>query len=263
MSSAGECLVPLPWETRNLGITSFALADAFLAKPDEGLLKKVLAETARRGRIFVQARIAIDTGLSRVLEKCGFYFVEATVCPHTSLAANVALREFKADPRQFLPVRYRQADLRVALPGKHAASQSAAVRQIAGEAFSIDRFHVDHNCDKGIASRRYQFWIDDLLRDGSVAFDVLYLQKQTIAFMARRAERLLLAGFEKKYVNSGLGDFLWLAAMQHMADAGVKRADTLVSVSNTASLNLHARIGFKFREPRATFHYWSQPAGSP
>jgi len=263
MSSAGECLVPLPWETRNLGMTSFALADAFLARPDEDLLRNVLAEAARRGRIFVQARIAIDSGLSRVLEGCGFYFVEATVCPHTSLAANTALRGFKADPRQFLPARYRKANLEVVLPGKRAASHGAAVRRIAGEAFTTDRFHVDHNCEPGIASRRYQFWIDDLLRDAGVAFDLLLHRGGTIAFMARRAERLLLAGFEKKYVNSGLGEFLWLAAMQHMAGAGMKRADTLVSVNNTASLNLHARIGFKFREPRATFHYWSQPAGSP
>ena len=261
MSDSGY-LQPLPWETRNLGIPSFAVTDAFFGRPDEAMLKKCLAETRKAHTdFFVQARFKTDTKTSRILEANGFYFVEAVVCPYAVLSKCAALQSFIADPKQFLPARYKESDIEVAVVAgvaKIDPQMSSAIRQIAGESFTDDRFHVDHNCDSDVANGRFLFWIDDLFRDGSVRFHVLRYRKQPIAFMASRAGELLLAGFTRKYAGGGLGEFLWLRVLQYLSFDGVDRVSTLISVNNISSLNLHARMGFKFRDPRTTFHLWGR-----
>jgi len=255
----GGCLKPLPWETRNLGIASFAVNDAFLERPDERLLKECLAREAdAHGSFFVQARFKTDTGISRVLEKNGFYFVEATVCPHSNLSKNGQLRTFAIDPASFLPARYALADIERVSLDRNDSARCDAVRQIAGESFSDDRFHADYNCEQSVADRRFVYWVDDLMADPGVVFDVMLLKERPIAFMARKSEDLILAGFARKYAGAGLGDFLWLSVLRQLKEAGLNQARTLISVRNILVLNLYARLGFKFRDPCATFHYWKR-----
>jgi GNAT superfamily N-acetyltransferase len=192
----------------------------------------------------------------QALAASGFYFVEATICPHIVLDKSGALRDFAADPGSFLPARHSLADFRTVSLERTDAALRAAVRGIAGESFSDDRFHGDHNCGQGVADRRFQFWVDDLTGDPGVAFDILLLRERPIGFMARRAEDLILAGFARKFTGAGLGDFLWLSVLRKLKEAGLNQARSLISVRNIPVLNLYARLGFKFRDPRATFHYW-------
>ncbi len=258
MSDSGG-LVPLPWEQRNLGIPAFRLGDAFIEHADEETLRACLATQARQcEEFFVQARVRFDTSLMRVLAGSGFYLVEATICPLAVLENNGPLRDFVADPGSFLPARYVLADIRTVILDRTDAALGAAVRRIAGESFSDDRFHADHNCDQAVADRRFVYWVDDLTGDPEVAFDVMLLKERPIGFMARKAEDLILAGFARKFVGAGLGDFLWLSVLRKLKDAGLNQARTLISIRNTSVLNLYARLGFKFRDPRVTFHYWKR-----
>jgi len=261
--SGGDELIPLPWETRNLGIDAFGLGERVASGADATVLESCLRRKAEQlGSFFVQARVGMDTRSARALEQNGFYFVEATVSPIANFNARDVAARLAADPSEALPSRHRHSDLSVeALEADDLASR-AALETIAAESFTEDRFHVDHNCPRETADRRYVYWVDDLLEDPAVTFEIVRLRGDPIAFMARRAEQLLLAGFAKRYVSAGLGEFLWLQVLRRMRAQGLARARTLVSVRNLSSLNLHARLGFRFRDPSATFHYWRRARGA-
>jgi ribosomal protein S18 acetylase RimI-like enzyme len=268
MSGTSALLEPLPWETRNLGVESFAVSEAFLRNPDAGTLKACLADLQQtHGAAFVQARFtrlraprfgaqATSTKTAQILEASGFYFVEATLSPYVALSKYAALERFVADPASVLPERSKVADLDVVVTSELTPHFVAPIREIAGESFVDDRFHVDHQCDPETASRRYVLWVDDLLGDGAVRFHVLRFQHEAIAFMASKGDNLLLAGFARRHANRGLGEFFWLRVLQDLRRDGVNGVSTVISVNNTSALNLYARLGFTFREPRSTFHLW-------
>ena len=50
--------------------------------------------------------------------------------------------------------------------------------------------------------------------------------------------------------------------LHHLSLEGVNAVSTLISVNNTSAVNLYARLRFKFREPRSTFHVWMRSAAS-
>jgi len=263
MSDSG-CLIPLPWETRNLGIESFSLSEAFLRHWDETMLHTAMEQKAKdHGSFFIQARIGIDTRLAQLLERNGFYFVEATVDVLNVFRRNTKLQSFVSDRSSFLPPRYSASDLTIDALDKTDSVLCAAVKQIAAESFTEDRFHVDHNCAKSIADRRFVYWIQDLLGDAKVVMDVLLFKREPIAFMARKTDHFMLSGFAKKYVSAGLGDYFWLSVIEQVKQAGIGHARGLVSIRNIPSLNLCCRTGFKFRETFVTFHYWNRPNAAP
>jgi len=258
--SERTCLVEIPWETRNLGVQSFAVCEEFLENPEEDVLRRALQEKDNQLRgIFVQARLGKKhLPSARCLERSGFYFVESTLVPSCLLVKNQRLSDFACDSRPFVPQRFLLEELRLSLLDKVDPTGCRRVREIAAESFSDDRFHRDPQCGKEVADRRFVFWVDDLLADDAVVFNVLLYREEAIGFMARRGENLVLAGFSAKHVKSGLGDYLWLAVLEDMLQRGFVRVRTLISSSNTAVLNLYARMGFKFEESAATFHYWSR-----
>jgi len=251
------CLDPIPWETRNLGLPSFAVGASFLEHPDGTLLPRELADLRHaHARFFVQARFPPDTRTSQILEANGFYFVEATVSPSVALAGYAELDMFVEQRAGVLPKRYERSSFDLQRIGRSDHPLAAAVRTIAGESFVDDRFHVDHNCPAGVADARYRLWVDDMFDDETVRFDVLLLDARPIAFMASRRGDLLLAGFAPRYVSAGLGEYFWLRVLERLRSDGVARVRTLVSVSNVPILNLYARLNFKFRDPQSTFHLW-------
>ncbi len=255
-----SCLVSLSYETRNLGRESFAVSEAFIQTPSrEALLRELQAKHAEHGKIFVQARVAkqyLDT--VRVLESCGLYFIESVVAPHAVFAKNELLQDFLRDRASHLPRRYSAEDVTVTPLNKPGGSALQNIKEIAAASFIDDRFHLDRHCAPEVAGRRYSYWMADLSQDAATMFYLLDYRRQTIAFLAAKAENLLIGGFLPQYASSGLGEFLWLAAMEHMQTAGYTHATTLVSVNNTPSLNLHSRLGYRFKNPSTTLHYWSE-----
>ena len=143
------------------------------------------------------------------------------------------------------------------------AAVSAAVKKIAAESFTEDRFHIDHNCARDVADRRFVYWLDDLLGDAKVVIYVLFFKHEPIAFMARKADHLMLSGFAKRYVSAGLGEYFWLSVLEQMKQEGIGHARGVVSVRNIPSFNLGVRTGFKFRDTFVTFHYWHRSDSAP
>ena len=193
------------------------------------------------------------------MQRCGFYFVESTLTPHVRLADNIILQTFIQNRINFVPNRYDSEKLIVRSIDKQDLDIRKNIEEISKHSFVDDRFHLDPNCPNSIADLRFYYWIQDLYSDPEAIFYCLEFDGEITGFMCRKNSNLILAGFEKKYRNSGLGDFLWLSVMEEMLKSGLSHAHTLISANNVAVLNLYARIGFKFRQSAITFHYWSHP----
>lgn len=254
-----SCLKSIPWETRNLGVQSFAVEEVFLANPEEETLKEdLLSAEAQYGRIFVQSRVGKDvfTALP-VLQRAGFYFAETTLVPFSVFRKNDALNRFMAAKASFVPARYSLDDLKLTIMDRRDSAQYATVKAIAAESFSDDRIHLDANCPKDIADQRFCYWVDDLLADEAVVFYLLEHLGACTGFMACKGEDLILAGFAQRYIKSGLGDFLWLSVLEDMYKQGITQTHSCISANNTPVLNLYVRLGFKFKDPSVTLHYWT------
>lgn len=252
-----DCLTPIPWETRNLGMPAFALSASFAQAPDEARLRAALQQCrTAHASFFAQARITPDSRLSQMLERHGFYFVETALRVSIALAKPSALDAFRVAPEAVLPRRYATDTLALRPLEARTGHDIDAVLAIAAESFVDDRFHHDHQCPTEVADRRYRLWTADLLADASVHIDLLTLREAPIGFMARRGEHLLLAGFARRYAGAGLGQYLWLRVLDGMDRSGLRRAHSVVSANNIPVLNLYTRLGFRFSAPQPTYHTW-------
>ena len=253
-----SCLIPLDYETRNLGRPSYAVTDDFLNSPDEQLLVTSLrAAKSSDTNLFAQAKIARDqSAATGILERNGFSFIETALVPTTNLAKNEILATFSDSPSKFLPRRYDPASITLQKLEKGNPLLCARVREIAAESFTTDRFHMDPLCPQNAANRRYINWTNDLLTSDA-DFDLL-LHKGTVAgYMARKENHLILAGFARAYVASGLGDYLWLGSLLEMKKSGIIQVHTQISTNNLPVMNLYVRLGFKFKESFTMLHYWN------
>ncbi|MEE8483279.1 MAG: hypothetical protein V3S46_01675 [Nitrospinota bacterium] len=259
--SKESCLIPIPWETRNLGIESFKVSEYLIKNPDAALLRESIAAGIEKyEKIFAQARVPKENlAASPVLAESGFYFIEAVLTPYTVLKKNRVLRMFKEKKEEFVPRRINAGDLGLGTLDVKDKKLCGHVKSIAIESFWWDRFHLDPNCPEDVSKNRLAYFMEDLLGDEKVSVDLLEYGGKTIAFMARRGEDLILAGFERQYEISGLSDFFWLSVLERMAGQGHEKAETLIYHNNTSVLNLYVRLGFAFKNPGATFHYWSHP----
>lgn len=259
------CLTPISWETRNLGRQSFAIADEFLAEPDQCLLNDSLQDARKQwGSIFIQARVGkSELAAVPVLQRAGFLFAETALVPFTAFRKNEVFTKFLSDKSSFLPARYPVDQIGLSILDRDDATAVATVKTIAAESFSDDRFHLDAACPKEIADQRFSYWVEDLIADEGVVFYLLHHLDSCTGFMARKGENLILAGFAQRYLKSGLGDFLWLSVIEDMQRCGLERTNTVISANNVAVLNLYVRLGFKFKDPSVTLHYWSDnPLGT-
>jgi len=252
-----------PWETRNLGVPSYAVAADFFDAPDfPGLRGELQSLAATHGRLFAAARLG-KKSLPQVppLQDLGFYLVECTVAPTMALNRNPLLREFEQDPPRFLPRRYRMEEIEFRTLCPVPADLAPAIKAMARDSFLDDRFHWDHQCPHGIADRRFAFWMDDLMGDPEVRFDLLYLRGTPVAFFARKGSHQIISGFARERASSGLGEFFWLSTNRAVRAEGRESVHSLISCNNLPSLNLCARCGYRFKDTGYTFHYWVNPPG--
>jgi hypothetical protein len=252
-----SCLVPVPWETRNLERASYALTPFFIEQPNEKMLLEELTSARQQGALFVQGRFPQnEIGLMQLLQRHGFYWVESTLCPFSNLNKNTLLQAFRADAFQFLPRSCNSQELSVFRVPKTDTSLKEAVLKLAYATFSNDRFHHDPHCSEHVANQRFVFWISDLWEDSDVIFHVLTQKEVPIGFVVSKGSDLIMGGFAHG-AGRGLANYLFLAALDDLSRSGISYVQTLVSTHNIASLNMHARLGFLFRAPAMTMHFWS------
>jgi hypothetical protein len=249
-----------PWETRNLRIPSYVLnTTAFCSAPDVKKLKVQLKSLKyEKSSFFIFARIPREQiHLIQLLEQVGFYVIECTVSPFIRLHNYERIDLFEQNKLLYLPEKFRSASVKIStvdLPDNTIASN---IKSLASESFLDDRFHVDYNCPTEIADQRFAYWVDDLVNNEKVSFDLMYIKDEIAGFMARKENELILAGFSKAYRASGLGEYLWLTSCSIIKELSHKTAETLISINNIPVLNLYARLGFRFKDTQYGLHYWS------
>lgn len=252
-----QLLVATTWE--NLPLPSYQLDSERFSEFDEAKLDDELQDLKEEhANFFVFARVnKQQLTIGHVLERKGFYLVEGIVRADIRLGKNDLLSKFEQDREGFIPERYANRNLRVASLSCDHPMPKETLMEIAGNAFIDDRFHLDPNCTDETANRRFSYWIADLMNDKEAIFDVLYLDDEMIGFLARKASQLIIGGFASRYRQAGLGMYLWLNVCRILKNEGYVMAGGNISINNLVSINFHAKLGFRFKNTRYSFHYWS------
>ena len=148
--------------------------------------------------------------------------------------------------------------MRAAVP-----SDWEAIEEIAASSFHHGRYHADTLVPKTISDLRYRHWIRRALT-GNHPIDRVYVLEQGGSVrgfyhftVENESSDLRLAAISSKLQGSGLGFELYLSVLHLVASLGVRRATTTISATNTAILNVFARLGFRFSNPQAIYHWHS------
>lgn len=124
--------------------------------------------------------------------------------------------------------------------------------QICDGAFAHGRFHRDFNISKTSANQRYNSWLSELCSCGNVY--QLKFNHSICGFIAVNSNSLVLHALSKEVRGLGLSKFFWTIVCQDLFNSGVTEIISSISATNTAVLNLYARLGFKFRKPTDIYH---------
>ncbi|MCX7717166.1 MAG: GNAT family N-acetyltransferase [Candidatus Sumerlaeaceae bacterium] len=237
----------VPWETRNLGIPSFELqVEALRATTSAALSAQMDLLCRQHERFFAQARLNQEsTDLIPRVQRAGFVFVEVIVT--TAMPVPKAGTPF--GPEGWTVDVVDRAD----------AVAMAEIRRIARESFVDDRFHRDPCCTHDLADKRFVLWIGDLEKNEKAVFYAGRLNGQIVGFVIRAAGHVPLMGFERACVGKGLGKAIMSSVLADMQREDLPMLTAEVSLNNLPSLNLFLSLGCRIRNPRATFHYWSDP----
>jgi len=130
------------------------------------------------------------------------------------------------------------------------------LKDIAKTAFSFSRFHEDPFLDIKKSIKRYEFWIDDLIRQGKRI--LLYVKNdEVISFMFYEYindERinLILGGSKNGY--GVLMPLFISSVLTCLKGSGVKAVDVTISASNIAIFNMYVSLGFQVIESMFDYH---------
>ena len=247
------CYAEVPWDSELYGFPFYELRCA----PDAaGRLAPHLAAWLRglRSRpALVYAKIPSQAvAQNQLLCAHGFYPVETMVELSLPLERMVAVTSRPPEHARLRPAA--EADL------------PQLVSAAAG-AFRADRLHLDTNLPADKADRRFARWLELGWRAGEPVF-VLEDRRSggLIGFFHVRAVDprtvdLSLGGLAAAYQRSGLGAVLYQSVLTECRARGYRTAVTRVSINNLDIVNLFARLGFSFRNPVTTLHWFQAGAG--
>ncbi len=135
------------------------------------------------------------------------------------------------------------------------------VERIAIESFQHGRYHADVQVPASLSNLRYRHWIQRALT-GTQPIDRVYVLERGGSVQGfyhftveGQSSDLRLAAISSSLQGSGLGFEMYLAVMHQLTRLGVTRATTTISATNTAILNVFARLGFRFSHPQAIYHW--------
>ena len=202
------------------------------------------AVRARIGAGLVSCRLPHDKlHESMLLEDCGFRFIEMLYAPCLELA------DVDADgqPEDLSIELATQADM-------------AAIQDIAGVAFTNERFLMDYRLDPAISGKRFERWVASTPahpaqrlyriadRGRLVAFFIVELKADGTCYWHLNA-------LAPDAQGQGYGRRVWLAMVRQAKRLGAQRVQTSVVARNTRVLSLYARLGFTLPAPAMTFHW--------
>jgi RimJ/RimL family protein N-acetyltransferase len=245
----------VPWDAETFAHPIYALAcDELHAAPLRRHLPALLDRLSIQRPVLVWAKLSNGTvELARALSGLGFYAVETLLQPH------VSLDRFRAVVPPPDALRLRSA----------SEADLPALRAIARSAFRADRYHVDPNLSSERADERYVRWIERGMED---AEPVLVYEDATNGVMLGfyhlretaanpKTIYLSLGAIDPRHHGRGFGLLLHQAVLFECKARGYQVAETHISANNVAQINVFARLGSSFRDPKLTLHWYGGASG--
>lgn len=134
------------------------------------------------------------------------------------------------------------------------------LQNIAEQAFTLERYHIDPRLDPRLGDRRYGRWVFTSLHHPVQR--VLKVMDGThlvgLFIVEVRADHSVywhLTAIAPQCQRRGYGRMAWCAMLRRHQSEGCDYLTTTISARNTAVLNLYAQLNFRFMLPEMTFHW--------
>lgn len=223
-----EDIVKTPWDERAFHINTYEI---------KTVSEEVMAKVASMKGHFT---VKVDPLSSKeILSKYGFYYCDTLIEPH------IIYKNFIYHAHEHISIS-EKVDL-------------DRVTAICHGAFSHGASHRDFNINKQNADLRYDLWLKDLYNSKNI-FNLLFEQK-TAGFFGFTKNRIVLYALHKDYQGKGLSKYFFSVACKALFDKGYDELISSISVSNCSVLNLHASLGFRFRNPLDVYHLFNASHG--
>ncbi|USX21907.1 GNAT family N-acetyltransferase [Oxalobacteraceae bacterium OTU3REALA1] len=224
-------LRPSPWDQAAFGFPAWELTEYSAAA--------LAAADATPGHQSIKVDPLADKGL---LHAHGFYYADTLLETH---ATRERLRPLKP------------------LDGHNMSSAAKIVRisrqfdrdaalAICHGAFAHGRFHRDFALAPGLAARRYDNWLGQLIDAGQVWG--LFAEDALGGFLGTSGNCLVLHAVAPAMRGRGLAKYWWRQVIMQLFDAGHAEVTSSISAANMAVLNLYATQGFGFKHPQDIYH---------
>ena len=245
------------WDTGHFGFP-YAGLNFFSLRPEASdgeaalaLLDVLDAWCADNAVRFLSCKLpALALDEIHALEERGFGYVE------NSLYNMVSLRGPEDGDRD-LPT------LRLAGP-----EDAPVMVEYAKGAFSSQRFYADRNFDRAKADSLYERWIyssfdsEDMRTlvldvEGEPGAFMMYLPMDLREYFGFRTAKWEMAVVGPALRGQGLGTTFFQALLRTHREQGFDRVDSILTLRNLHSLNLHNKLLFKGLSVEVTLHRWS------
>lgn len=224
---------------------------------DEAVIARLAWESVRelgvRGARMCSARVSNDAlSTTRILEDCGFRYVELMLAPWRDLSA--------WEPKHFAVTRpARQEDVE-------------GMCSVARRAFRTDRFHRDVRIAREAADGVYERWVRTWCADGSPShlslvlpvdgivagfFFVQFEEFEAHSVRAGNTAAFILNAVDPAWTGRGHGFRMYCDALDIVCRES-QYCTVDVAAANPAVLNLWAKLGFRLTSRGdVTMHWWS------
>ena len=185
---------------------------------------------------------------SMFLESQNFRFVEMVLHPCLT-----NLHQLQLPPEDL--------DVKVATP-----KDLDDLMEIAGNAFSSERFHLDPRIPLGVGDKRYAQWVHNCLNQSTQKLLKISERERTIGLFItlesakHKTVDWLLTAISPPIQGLGYGKRTWRTMLSFYQTQGMQTISTTISVRNSRVLNLYSQLQFRFSDPEMTFHWVRQAA---
>jgi hypothetical protein len=129
--------------------------------------------------------------------------------------------------------------------------------EIEKNIFKTDRVYLDPQFKKGLAARRYDLWVKDLIAQGNLPYKVCYGDDVVGFFLNKEIKPGvydgLLAATYSDYEGTGMGYCVQYAGIQWAVQQGAKSYIGHISGNNPAVMRVLLSIGFSIKEMKYIF----------
>ena len=238
-----------PWDTAVFGFPVLQITKMEIRGSEADIDLRTF-ETARDrvGAGLVSCRLSHERlQESMLLEEHGFRFIEMLYQPELDDLQNKS----DLDETGLDAVTAEEGEL-------------PTILDIAGSAFTNERFHVDPRLDSALGDQRYCNWVQSSLNHPTQRLYMIRNGKQVVAFfvtemMPDKTCYWHLNAVATVAQGQGYGKRAWITMLRLAKEQGAKKVRTSIVARNYRVLNLYARLGFHFPSPLMTLHWVRDP----